>query len=252
VALVEFVHDDAIPAGVYASIEASFSRGLPRFHRMAELGADGGTVALVGGGPSLRAELDRLRSFTGTVISCGTVHDYLIENSVPPDFHVDGEPDADGVMPRWLKHARRGICYLIASQCPATTFDALAGCQIMLWHSALRNEGDGDTFHGEPAVPGGCANLLRAWPIAAIMGFKEMHFFGFDCSFDTQSQHAYAYDWTLEEPCAATCKGDRFLTAPGWLAQLNAFLQMVRQAKGRFAITVHGHSLAAKAMEMMR
>lgn len=249
---VIFVHDTDVSDRVLENIEASFSRGLPRFARMPGLGSATGPVAIVAGGPSLRGELDNLRNFPGPVISCGTSYDYLIDNGIAPEYHVDGEPDADGVMPCWLKRANQITKYLIASQCPQTTFDALRGHDIWLWHCALRNEGD-DCFRGEPAVPGGCTNLMRAWPIAAIMGHTDIHFFGFDCSFpaDCHSQHAYAYDWTLDEVCAATCGGERFLTAPMWLAQLEVFVQMVKQAKGKFQIAVHGHSLASRAMELI-
>lgn len=249
---VEFVADEVIPSGALANVEASLSRGLPRFHAMRGLGKAAGPVAIVGGGPSL-GDCSELRTFDGTIISCGTVHDHLQCNGVVPDYHVDSEPDADGVMTRWLQFPDPYTIYLIASQCPPATFDALRRHTIVLWHCAATNDpSDGPDFRGEPAIPGGCCNLLRAWPLAAVMGFKDIHFFGFDCSFPEScaSQHAYAYDWTLDEVCTAISGGKRFYTTLIWLNQMDVFVKMYRQAQGKFAITVHGDGLVASAMSV--
>lgn len=250
---VEFVHDDAIPNGALANIKASFSRGLPRFAAMPGLGHASGPVAIVGGGPSLLDTISELRNFDGPIISCGTVHDFLVRNSVTPDYHVDAEPDADGVMARWLRYPHRTVTYLLASQCPPAMFDLLKDRNVWLWHCALRNEGD-TCFHGEPAIPGGCFNLARAWPLAAVMGHIDMHFFGFDCSFpqNCEGQHAYDYNWTLDEACSVQCGERNFLSATMWLAQLDVFMQIYRQARERFKITIHGDGLAAHVLDMVR
>lgn len=238
---VEIIIESATSANAQRNIEASFARNLPRFHQMPELGKSIGPVAIVGGGPSLKAELENLRNFPGDVIGCGTVHDYLVTNGIIPKYHVNGEPDADGVMLRWFQYPQVGTKYLLASHCPADIFDALSGYRIYVWHLAVPDPPD---FRGESSIPGPHFIIGRAWPLAAILGYKDIHFFGFDCSFpeDCEDQHAYSYHWTKEEPVVAIYRGRRFVTTPGLLSQLEAFSKM---RSSKFKVTVHGDSLAA-------
>lgn len=244
---VKIVHDQVIPAAARRNVEASFARNLPRFHKMRGLGNATGTVAIVGGGPSLRDQLDNLRAYRGVIMSCGSVHDYLLENGVIPRCHIMGDPDADGVTLRWVTRKGPGTTYLVASHCPPEVFDALAACDVRVWHLDV-GEGEGaPDFRGEPSVPGGHFIISRAWALAAIMGFRELDFFGFDCSFpdDCPSQHAYDYEWTREEPVVAKFQGRRFVTTPGLLDQLATFVQQLHRAENKFSITVHGDCLAA-------
>lgn len=249
---VEIVVESPTSANAIRNVEASFARNLPRFHKMPGLGKATGPVAIVGGGPSLRSELGNLRAFPGTIIGCGTVHDYLIENGVIPTYHANAEPDADGVMLRWFRYPTKITTYLLASHCPDNIFDALAGADVRVWHLAVPIDEHTPDFRGEPSVPGGHFIMGRAWPLAAIMGFIDIHFFGFDCCFpeDCESQHVYDYDWTKEEPVAVTHNGTRFITTPGLLGQLKVFTEMIPRSKSK--ITVHGQSLTASVLPGIR
>lgn len=247
---VEIIIESPTSKNAIKNVEASFVRNLPRFHKMPALGSATGPCAIVGGGPSLKAELDNLRAFKGTIIGCGTVHDYLVSNRVIPDIHVNAEPDADGVMLRWFTQPRYETTYLLASHCPSDIFDALADHDVRLWHLAVPDGPDAPDFRGEPSIPGGHFILGRAWPLAAIMGFTDIHFFGFDCSFpeDCPSQHAYEYDWTCEEPVAVNCGEKRFISTPGLLGQLSVFMKMLAQSPKHFKVTIHGAALAASVV----
>lgn len=248
---VEIVVQSTIPPErILENVAASFLRDTPRFAKLPNLGKSTGPVAIVGGGPSLRQELNNLRCFPGPIISCGSVHDYLVENYIPIDYHVACDPEP--VNTRWLSKPSQVLTYLIASQCHPDLFTALKGCDVRLWHATVIMSADGKPlcdFQGEPEIPGADFVIGRAWPIAAVMGHKDIHFFGFDCSFpaDCESQHAYLYDWQREDPVYATCEhtGERFATVPGWMAQLNTFMKMLAMSAGQFEITIHGESLAA-------
>lgn len=247
---VKIVHDQTIPATAKRNVEASFARNLPRFQKMRGLGNATGPVAIVGGGPSLRDQLKNLGSYPGVIVACGTVHDYLIENGVIPRCLIVGDPDADGVTLRWLRYPQKRTTYLVASHCPVAVFDALTGYDVRMWHLDV-GEGEGaPDFRGEPAVPGGHFTVARAWVLAAIMGFREIDFFGFDCSFpkDCTGQHAYAYEWTCEEPVTAKFQDKEFITTPGLLSQLQGFIQQLHRSANRFSIRVHGKSLASSVV----
>ncbi len=243
---VTIVVENATSARAAWNVEASFSRGLPRFHHLLSLGKARGPVAIVGGGPSLRRELLNLRAFKGPVISCGSVHDYLIEHQIVPKYHVAGDPDMDGVSLRWLRRPHPDVTYLIASQCPPEMFEALKDHHVRVWHLAVPDGPYAPDFRCEPSIPGAHFIIGRAWPLAAVMGHRELHFFGFDCSFpaDCEGQHAYEYDWTLEEPCGVTLDGKRFVTTPGLLSQMYEFSNMLMNSRGTFKVHVHGDGLA--------
>lgn len=251
---VEIIAETPTAKTAIKNVEASFARNLPRFHNMPQFGQATGPIAIVGGGPSLKAELDNLRAFPGPIMGCGTVHDYLIGNGIIPNYHVNAEPDADGVMLRWFTKPRYETTYLLASHCPGDIFDALAGYDVRLWHLAVPIDGDAPDFRGEPSVPGGHFIIGRAWPLAAIMGYKDLHFYGFDCSFpkDCTSQHAYDYEWTREEPVGVTCDGERFTSTLGLLSQLSVFMKMLATSPKQLKIKVHGDGLAGRITECQR
>ncbi len=247
---VEIVVRSTIPLSlVISNVAASMARGLPRFAETPGLGKAQGPIAIVAGGPSLNAEIENLRKFPGPIIACGTVHDHLIANGIVPRYQVFVDPDpiiATMVSPVL------GVTYLPASQCHTDLFDKLAGFDARLWHAFICDPDTGKEvvdFGDEPSVPGGDCVVLRAWPLATVLGHRSLHFFGFDCSFpdDCESQHAYSYDWEREEKCYITIRetGERFATAPGWLSQIEMFMKMLAMSRGQFEITIHGHSLVA-------
>lgn len=249
---VEVVVKSSIPKElVAANVDAAFARDLPRFHLMDGLGKATGPVAIIGGGPSLITQLDALRAFPGAIIGCGSVNNFLTENGFQKRYHLVCDPDA--VMAKFITDVDPDTHYLLASQCHPDVFDAVDRGGILLWHATVvdmeTNQSIAD-FRGEPTISGGDAAVLRAWPLAAVMGFRDFHFFGFDCSFppDCESQHAYPYGHDREDPIGVTVDhtGERFITTPGWVAQMNAFTRMLAMSHGQgFTVTIHGESLVA-------
>lgn len=247
---MEIVVKSTIPPELLVdNVQASLDRNTPRFADLPGLGTGTGPVAIVGGGPSLRSELENLKAFPGSIIGCGSVHDYLIDQGIPPKYHTLVDPDP--IVTQWLTKPHTDVTYLVASQCHPDVFTRLSGHDIRLWHAfVIRDDGTGFiSFNGEPTIPGGDFVIGRAWPMAAVMGYSDLHFYGFDCSFPIgcKSQHAYDYEWAREEPCWATAEhtGEKFATTPGWMAQLNVFMKMLASSAGRFTVTIHGESLAA-------
>src|SRR5262245_44877313 len=67
-------------------------------------------IALVGGGPSLKNNLEELRKFK-TVIACGSVHDFLLLNDITPTYSTICDPDPVSINYLKLKHPE--VKYLI-------------------------------------------------------------------------------------------------------------------------------------------
>jgi len=238
---------------VQDNVASAFARNPPRMWDIDGFGKGTGPAALVCGGPSLRDTMQELREFKGTVFSCGSVHDYLIENGIVPHYHVQVDPDLCDGDCRFLTRPHPDVTYLLASQCNPQFFDKLADYRVHLWHAhvvGLNGEKIID-FRGERTIPGGDYAVLRAWPIAGVMGYREIEFFGFDLSFpkeDEAGQHAYPYNWEVEEPVLVTTReglGNSFFTTPGWMAQLQVFVRMLMLSAGQFKVTIHGDGLVA-------
>jgi uncharacterized Rossmann fold enzyme len=187
------------------NVRANIARALPWFHekfpvKEADL-KPGRRIALVGGGPSLKETIAELMDFH-TIVACGSAHDWLQAHSPRvPTFCVVCDPDP--VMANYLRAPDHETKYLISSHCNETVFDALKGYDIEMWHCWPVGAGDQaardllqEKTPGWVAVGGGCTVGLRALTLAMMMGYTEMHFFGFDsCMGRTDDDH-HTYPFT--------------------------------------------------------
>lgn len=225
-----------------------------------------GQVAIVGNGPTLADQLEKLRAFDGKIIACGSGFPYLLSKGITPDFVIILDPSP--LMAKCLKKIPQHTKYFIASHCDPSIFERLKNRRLFVWHAAGEiNPGD---HAPEPGIMGGSCTPLRAWSIAYNMGFTHIHFFGIDSCFDksTQQQHAdkdyigpemATFEANVTDPITnkETLGKDGlpiwYLTSPQMAAQAKEFATMLETfitIKG-VAITVHGESLTheyAKAM----
>jgi Protein of unknown function DUF115 len=158
----------------------------------------GKRIALVGGGPSIKDTVAELMDFH-TIIACGSVHDWLQDHCPRiPTYAVVCDPDP--VMANYVRKPNKATSYMIASQCDPLVFDALEGHDVTQWHCWPIGEGDDaakeylqEHTPGWVAIGGGCTVGLRALTMAMMMGYTEMHFFGFDSCMIEDDHHAYPF-----------------------------------------------------------
>lgn len=187
------------------NVRANIFRPLPWFHERystdPEKRIPGKRIALVGGGPSIKDTVAELMDF-GTVIACGSVHDWLQANSPRiPKFCAVCDPDP--VMANYLRSPDKDTTYLVSSHCNATVFDALEGHDVVMWHCWPIGDGDQAARDfiqkhtpGWVGVGGGCTVGLRSLTLSMMMGYSEMHFFGFDSCMGTSDDEHHAYPFT--------------------------------------------------------
>ena len=240
-------------------IRINMRRDLPRFHKRTDYGKHKGKpVAIVGGGPSLKHTLDELCGFTDIMV-CGSAHDYVVSQGIKPKYavvcsarHDPGELPSD-----FIKNPVSSCEYLLASCCHPAVFDALAGQNVTMWHSYAAFEHE--LYDKEPLVQGGSSVVLRALPIAILLGYYEMHFFGFDSCFETpEENHAYdAGAHSLEHeltkvrialPGDDPEKAREFLTHVAWLVQARDFQEMCKGMGHLFHPVIHGDGMIAEIM----
>jgi hypothetical protein len=246
------------PSEAHENIRENLKRGLPRLHDLPEWkkvkGKDA-AFAIVGGGPSLKRTLDELRPFEGRMIVCGSAHDYLREQGFKPRYAAVCDPDP--IMANYLRRPCPETTYLLSTHCHATAFSALEGMPIVLWHCAPIEEAFiNEVDPGWQAVGGGCTVGLRAISIAMMMGYSNLHFFGFDSSIDEDNDHhAYGFSDKSEElgviytiKLGTTQDGPsenarEFRCAGYQMAQVSHFKILLEHYGTMFTPTFHGDGL---------
>ena len=203
------------------------------------VGTRSGAVAIVGSGPSLKANWHELRAFKGDIIACNASCQFLLEKGITPQymFCFDADPL---VLEFFTPH--KDITYLLGSRCVPEAFKMLDGCRIVVWHAA----GDDRIREilekrqvNEPMITGGSAAVTRAMMMAMPMGYTDIHIYGGDSSFadgDTQIRKST----TVEKRMAVKCNGRVFEVAP-WMTMQVSDLEKLAPLIKRLGIRMHFH-----------
>lgn len=255
------------------NVRANIARPLPWFHQNFPVKEEDRIldrkIALVGGGPSVKDTVGNLAYFD-TIIACGSAHDWLQANSpVVPTFCAVCDPDP--VMANYLRAPDHRTKYLVSSHCNASVFEALEGHDIEMWHCWPVGAGDQDArdfleAHTPKwtAVGGGCTVGLRSLTLALMMGFSDLHFFGFDSCIGMTDDDHHAYPFTdetkeflgtiynLRVGMEAGAPAKREYRVAGYqLAQADHYKQMYAAFHHLFKPTFHGPGLLADMMVMV-
>lgn len=254
------------------NIRKNIARGLRRFHQLPEFKQIKGKdrhIALVGGGPSLKDNLNKLREFD-TIIACGSVHDYLIDNNIIPAYSAICDPDA--ISANYLKKPHKDVKYLVASCVHEKVVEALEGYQIIMWHChsdtnmplIIDLEGKAGNGYEYEGVGGGCTVGLRSISLALMMGWNNLDFFGFDsCMGEKGECHSYdladpdlemlGIGKTYEIKCGYYGPGQKTYVCAGYqIAQATVFKDFYLAHHQYFNPVFHGKGLLPDVMEEIR
>jgi hypothetical protein len=228
------------------NIAINMANDWPRFHLRDDYGkskSKNRPLAICAGGPSLKQFIGKIYEDFSDVMVCGSAHDFVVMNGIDPTYSVqlDGAPVAKSFFTLRVP----GTQYLMASQCDPVMFEGLDRSQVFMWHCA----GPTDKFE-EPAIGGGCTTTLRAINLAIMLGYHDLHFFGFDSCFeDVNNQHAYDYEeWgsNLTEFLVNVDDGKPFKCNALFLAQAQQFQEMCKNFGHMFDPNVYGNGLIAE------
>lgn len=232
------------------NIRANVGRDLPWF---TGFGPHKGVAAIVGGAPSVRRQGSAIRAHKrrgARLISVNNAWRVLVDFKLSPDVHVMLDARPENVA--FLEGAPADCRYLIASQCHPSLFDALEGRDVVMWHNAFGDNealnealapyrGDGPDQKPCLLVPGGGTVGLRTLWLAAMSGFRVIHVYGMDSSYEGSDHHAYPQvlndgERTLE----VTMGGRRYVCAPWMARQAEEFRETWNDLR-RYGIAVHVH-----------
>jgi len=245
------------------NVRASVLRDLPWF---TGFGPHKRLACVVGGAPSVRDDIGKIRAQQkrgARIITVNNTWRLMVENGIMPDVHVMLDARAENAA--FLKGAPKGIRYLIASQCHPDVFEALKDHEVIVWHNgfgdnaALREVlqpwwNEGPSQRPCVLVPGGGTVGLRSLWLCALSGFKTIHMYGFDSSYEGDKHHAYAQPLNdTDRVMEVTMGGKNYRAAPWMVRQTEEVRTHYSDLKREgVALHVHGRGLLPDVFRSIR
>lgn len=202
-------------------------------------------AAIVAGGPSLADDLDELEWIEADIFSVNGTLNYLNQHGLMPTYQVmlDARPENIEFLNGSNTH------YLMCSQVDPSLFDALKGKLVTVWHSALPGA------KPKPMQIGGATTVgLKAAILAYVLGYREIHLFGFDSCYLEDSHHAYKQPLNDGERVIDVMVDDQTFKCAPWMAQqANEFVEIAPElVRMGCEIHVHGYGLIPRLANSMQ
>jgi Protein of unknown function DUF115 len=182
-------------------------------------------VALVAYGASLLDTWEQIKDFK-IIYTCSGAHRFLIDRGVIPTYHVDSDPRA--YKADILGGPHPDVTYLIASNCHPTYFDKLElhKAKVKLWHIYFPEPQGAMQYIpvGDWVFTGGHTVGPRMFKMARLMGYTNLHFFGFDSSIVKGKTHATEHPNPPRQFFIHEHNGVKYLTDIQWLTHAKVLL----------------------------
>lgn len=191
--------------------------------------AHGRMLALVGGGPSLSAnmiELQLMKARGYDLWALNGTHDWLIGHSIIPDAMVMLDSREQNIS--FVNNPNAAVRYYIATQCHPSVFRKLAGFDVRKWTAW------GWGISAEVVIGGGATVGMKALCLAYVLGYRRFQLFGYDSSYLDGANHAYPQPMNDGEEMADVVVQGRQFTAAKWMMrQVREFQEMSAQMMAR-------------------
>lgn len=172
-------------AGRKQNLASVLPRDLPMVEQLPECGEP---LAIVASGPSVPGYLDELRSWPGKIWAINGAYRYLLEQGIVPHgfFGMDPLPG----LAQYVEKTDPRTTFYICSICDPAVFDNLADRKVLLWHP----DGEGVEYPpGQWVIGGGTTAVTRAPYLALLQGFRDIHLYGVDSSFENGEVYCYRH-----------------------------------------------------------
>lgn len=211
---------------------------------VAAIPAHGRAVAICGSGPSLSDDLDEVRRLAregAIVLALNGAARFLATHAIIPDYQfiADARPENINLIGPAAMH-------IFASQVHPSLFETVDAMLVHVGDDSLQmpEYGADYTIVASHSSVGNVALCL-----AYVLGFRDIHCFGFDSSHRDGGSHAFDQPMNAGEPTIYVERnGKRYLASFTMRQQAEVFPGVARdlQALG-CAITVHGEGLLPDA-----
>lgn len=207
-----------------------------------------GHAVIVGGGPSVKKKLSEIKYRAGLgqhIFALNNSWRYLLDNGIPANAVVMVDARADNAQ---FIPDRSDATFYLASQCHPEVWDKAKNLNTVLWHSytEIIDEGlENPEKKPECLVSGGTTVGLSAMALAYALGYRKIHIYGMDSSYQDGEHHAYSQPLNDNERVLdVICHEKKFKSAAWMVAQANQFQTLALQlADLGCIITVSGDGL---------
>lgn len=201
-----------------------------------------GIAVIVGGGPSLKHDIEKIRALQdSTIIALNGTAKFLLDHGIKPDWQII--LDARKENREFVTEVDR---YFIASTCDAGVFDALNGKSVVLYHPHMIGI-ENHIPNGKPLhlIGGGSTVGMLSMTIAYTQGYRDIRLFGFDSSYSEGQHHAYEQTLNDGEVCVDVICGGRNFKCAAWMVTQAQEFQETALALAELGceIKVHGTGL---------
>ena len=161
-------------------------------------------LAVIGGGPSIIENEERLRNWGGDRWAINGAYHWCQKKGIEDVTFIAADPHE--IVASWAYRVKRAI---VTTRCNPKVFGVLKAGQA-----------DVKTFKldGPNKIISGSSTATVVPHLAALNGYKHITFFGCESCHSPERTHAY-----MREPRDAEmivrCNGEDFYTAPDWLMQ---------------------------------
>lgn len=217
-----------------ANVASACARGLPLIEKQEP---NGRSIAIVGGGPSVVDYVDDLRGYDDIWCVNGAL-DWLGEHGIIPSGYVviDPEPIIAGM---FLQNPPIETTYYVGSVCHPSTFDALKDRNVVLFHPLMD---DMPLVDNKAVIGGGPTVLTRAPQLAFNRGYRDVHLYGADSSYENGIHHIY--DTPMDPVIRVSLDDTIYETSGVFLHQVAYFQQILHWFNSKGAnFEIHGRGL---------
>ncbi len=215
-----------------------------------------GKCVFVGSAPSVKEHIETIRmlsyDYRNCIVAVNDSNDFLMANGIKPDANVIFEVAQD---PAELKRRHYpGTTYYVHSMAHPTTFEALEGMKVVLWHTytAIPEHLElMQAFENKHLMIGGgvASTLNKAIPLMIALGYRQFELFGVDSSYpeneNTHFNGSPNADFWRKLDIVAEVNGETkiFKTLPYLAKQADEFRRFCQQHHWMLKIKVHGNGL---------
>ena len=195
---------------------------------------------IVGAGPSLEYEWEKIKGMSGDIFAIKTV-DFLINRNIIPDYSVHYDPK-DTELARFAYHP--DITYLVSDQCTPGLYSVLYDmkCKVHVVPSRLHPD-----FHESEFYFAGSNSALATLIYCFKMGYKCVHLFGVDMSFETQTHVDRNSDWYAWKENVIEMYG--YKTTTNMWYSCEDIVSNIRKMTPTMCIYTHGDNLLSHVRE---
>lgn len=220
-------------------------------------GSREGTCVIVGGGPSLGDGVQAIKNHRrrdATIVTVNNALSYLCDRGITPDAHV--MLDARQENAEMVRKAPDKVRYFLASQVHPSVYEAISEKEVVVWHNGMHDGSrmmelvkpwfdEGPNQKPVIFVPGGGTVGLRALNLAWLSGYKKIHLYGFDSSYEDGSHHAYPQSLNDGDNVISVRMGEKtYQCAPWMLRQAKEFQENYAALRDEgVKVFVHGRGL---------